>query len=76
MKVDTKIEELNDNQINLLIDIDKGNKRNELILKVLYNTGIRVSELISLNKEDITNWKDGELIIMGKGAKKKKIKLG
>ena len=56
--------------------IDKGNKRNELILKVLYNTGIRVSELISLNKEDITNWKDGELIIMGKGAKKRKIKLG
>lgn len=42
--------------------------RDRTILEVLFSTGLRVSELVSLNKEDI-NSKTGEFTVIGKGQK-------
>lgn len=42
--------------------------RNRAILEVLYSTGLRVSELIALNRDDI-NLERGEFGIRGKGSK-------
>jgi len=42
--------------------------RDRTILEVLFSTGLRVSELVSLNKENI-NLKTGEFSVMGKGRK-------
>lgn len=42
--------------------------RDRTILEVLFSTGLRVSELVSLNKEDI-NLKQGEFSVVGKGRK-------
>ncbi|MCD6194757.1 tyrosine-type recombinase/integrase, partial [bacterium] len=42
--------------------------RDRVILEVLYSTGLRVSELVSLNKDDI-NLKREEFSVKGKGGK-------
>ncbi|MFH0772963.1 MAG: tyrosine-type recombinase/integrase [bacterium] len=42
--------------------------RDRAILEVLFSTGLRVSELVSLNKEDI-NIDRGEFSVLGKGRK-------
>ena len=54
MKVDTKIEELNDNQINLLIDIDKGNKTKISSIKFVGDKKIKDKRLrdIIASEED------------------------
>lgn len=47
-----------------------GNVRNRLIIKVLYYTGIRVSELVSLKWKDLQHREEGgQMSIMGKGGK-------
>jgi len=47
----------------LLLDL-----RDKAILELLFSTGLRVSELVNLNREDI-NLKSGEFSIRGKGNK-------
>jgi len=42
--------------------------RDRTILEVLFSTGLRVSELVSLNKEQV-NIKSGEFGVIGKGGK-------
>lgn len=42
--------------------------RNRAILEVLFSTGIRVSELISMNRDEI-NLERGEFSVIGKGGK-------
>ena len=49
--------------------------RNTAIIELLFATGLRVSELCSLNAEDI-DWGNGSLIIMGKGAKERLLQIG
>ena len=44
MEVDTKIEELNDNQINLLIDIDKGNKTKISSIKFVGDKKLKIKD--------------------------------
>ncbi len=49
--------------------------RNRAILWLLYDTGIRVSELINLRLCDLDR-KKGVVTVMGKGAKERRIALG
>ncbi len=49
--------------------------RNRAILWLLYDTGIRVSELINLRLHDLDR-KKGVVTVMGKGAKERRIALG
>jgi integrase/recombinase XerC len=48
--------------------------RNKLIIKILYNTGCRKAELISLKITDI-NFERGEIMLFGKGKKERKIPI-
>jgi len=50
-------------------------KRKIAILELLFATGLRVSELCSLNKEYI-DLGDGKILIMGKGAKERILQIG
>lgn len=56
-----------------LLDAPKGNDLKELrdkaILELLFSTGLRVSELCSLNRDHISEAKSGEISIRGKGGK-------
>lgn len=45
------------------------------ILELLYSTGIRLSELVNLDEEDI-NFKLNQIKVMGKGAKQRIVPLG
>ena len=49
--------------------------RNRAILWLLYDTGIRVSELINVHLDDLDR-KKGVVTVMGKGAKERRIALG
>ena len=49
--------------------------RNRAILWLLYDTGIRVSELINLRLDDLDR-KKGVVTVMGKGSKQRRIALG
>lgn len=49
--------------------------RDRAILELFYGTGIRLSELIGLNWEDI-NFEDGTIRVTGKGSKQRIIPLG
>lgn len=48
--------------------------RDRALLEFLYSTGVRVSELVSLNVSDIEMGKQ-ELIVYGKGSKERKTYL-
>jgi site-specific recombinase XerD len=49
--------------------------RNRAILWLLYDTGIRVSELINLRVDDLDR-KHGIITVMGKGSKERRVALG
>lgn len=49
--------------------------RDKAILEVLYGAGLRISELVSLNFDDIDT-ETGFLRVMGKGAKERVVPLG
>jgi integrase/recombinase XerD len=49
--------------------------RNRAILWLLYDTGIRVSELINLRVDDLDR-KHGVVTVLGKGAKERRVALG
>ena len=44
------------------------------MIEFLYSTGVRISELISLNISDI-NFRERKAIVMGKGAKEREVYL-
>ena len=54
---------------------DRAAARNRAILWVLYDTGIRISELCGLRKGDFDR-KRGMLTVTGKGSKERRIALG
>ena len=54
---------------------DRAAARNRAILWVLYDTGIRISELCGLRKGDFDR-KRGVLTVTGKGSKERRIALG
>ena len=60
---------LSEEQVQTIINSIK-NKRNRLIIKTLYYTGIRVSELASLEWKDLqARSEGGQLTVLGKGGK-------
>lgn len=67
-----EIEFLEQEELLRLIEAPKGkgfiNLRDRAILELLFSTGLRVSELCNLNRDDI-NLKKGEFAVKGKGNK-------
>ncbi len=53
---------------------DERGVRDRTILEVLFSTGLRVSELVSLNKDDV-NLDTGEFSVLGKGSKRRVVFL-
>jgi integrase/recombinase XerD len=67
-----------DEMDRILEQPDKGTKsalRDKAMLELLYATGLRVSELISLHMSNI-NWQVGYLVTMGKGSKERVVPIG
>lgn len=60
---------LKNDDIKKMFDTCK-NERDKLILELLYVTGIRVSELVSIKLKDINTY-DKEIKILGKGSKER-----
>lgn len=52
-----------------------GGLRDRAMLETLYGTGIRISELVSLNVEDL-DLEEGEMRVMGKGARERVVPVG
>ena len=69
----TKIvkETINDEDIEKLRDNCKS-IRDLCIVDLLYSTGMRVGELVNLNREDI-NFEERECVVFGKGDKERKV---
>jgi len=60
---------LSEEEVQTVINSAK-NKRNRLVIKLLYYTGIRVSELSSLKWSDLQSRSEGgQLTVLGKGGK-------
>lgn len=51
-----------------------GSKRDLALIEFLYSTGVRVSELVALNRQDI-DFANMDVIVYGKGAKEREIYL-
>ena len=69
---------LSEEEVNNLLEvplIDAFSYRNKAMLEVLYATGIRVSELVSLKMGDI-DFENAILRTMGKGSKERIVPLG
>ena len=69
---DRAIDFLENEEVERLLDSASGNSlktlRDKAILELLFSTGLRVSELCSLNRESV-NIKRGEFAVRGKGDK-------
>ena len=69
---------LNDEQMDMLFGVQDLNKRSGIrdraILDTLYSTGLRVSELVKLNRDEV-NLESGEFTVIGKGRKARTVYL-
>lgn len=61
---------ITEGEYSRLLEQCKGNKRDELIIRTLVNTGLRVSELLSLTIYDVDK---REIYVKGKGGKYREI---
>lgn len=75
IKIPEKIREsFSSEEMKLIKSYCKDNARNFALINFLYSTGMRVSELCSVNIEDI-DFQNKQLIITGKGNKQRKVYL-
>ena len=69
----------NAEDLNRMMDLAEGNtptsSQNRAILELLYGTGIRLSELVNLNEEDV-NFRLNQIKVLGKGAKQRIVPFG
>lgn len=69
---------LESEEVDRLLEVYSGDEeidiRNRAILETLFSTGLRVSELVKLKKDDI-NLKRGEFGVAGKGGKRRVVFL-
>lgn len=61
--------------LNSVVGEDPGSRRDRAILEVLYSTGMRVSELVGLNVQDI-DVVPGFARVTGKGSKQRLVPIG
>ena len=64
-RVDSKRDFLTSEEVEQMIQ-SAYNLRNKFVISLLYSSGIRLSELLGLNREDII---DGRFTVIGKGGK-------
>ena len=67
-----------DETLLALIEAAKGARfalRNRAILLVLFDTGLRASEMLGLEIEDV-NWESQQVRVLGKGAKERTVPVG
>ena len=69
---DHKLVFLNKDEVIRLLKQPK-NARDNAILQVLFSTGLRVSELVSLDKNQFSD--TGEIVVIGKGGKRRLVFL-
>jgi len=60
-------------EVRRLIEVAE-DPRDNLIVKILYITGVRVSELVSIRRRDI-DFENGDIKVMGKGAKERIVNI-
>jgi len=69
---------LNEQQMKKLFEVQnldrKSGVRDKAIIEMLYSTGLRVSELVALNRDSI-NLNSGEFTVVGKGRKARTVYL-
>lgn len=69
---------LNEDQLKRLLEVQnigkRGGLRDHAILETLFSTGMRVSELVGLNRDDV-NLDSGEFTVIGKGRKARTVYL-
>lgn len=63
-----EVDILNADEINKLLSHPLASKREKAVFETLYSTGLRLSELISLNKEHLRD-QSNEMSVTGKGKK-------
>lgn len=61
-------------EMDKLLEVSSVNQRDDLIVKMLYSTGARVSELIKIKKKDI-DFATGKIRVFGKGSKERIVLL-
>lgn len=65
-------------EVNQLLDIEYNDPlsvRDRAMLEVMYGSGLRLSELVNINCREL-NLREGEVRVMGKGNKERKLPLG
>lgn len=69
---------LNNQQMKKLFEVQNLDKksgiRDKAIIETLYSTGLRVSELVALNRDEV-NFDTGEFTVVGKGRKARTVYL-
>lgn len=73
-KVDHRVKEVfSDEQVTIYKDLAKQHgKRSIAIVDFLHRTGVRISEMVALNRSDI-NFQDRQCIVYGKGRKERPV---
>lgn len=61
--------------IDAVLPKDERGERDKAVLETFYSTGIRISELVSLNQDDI-DFISGVVKVLGKGKKERMVPIG